>query len=195
AEAWLARVGLERELAEPGTPVGQLSGGQAQRVAVARVLASRRALLFLDEPSVGLDPHRVRELARLVRAQVEALGISAIVVTHDVALAAGVADRLMLLSLADRTLVPLFADRWPGALEDRADVDRGKWLVELEAALVAHIEQHGDAAAPTGKPRRRHLSSGRLVAPFGVAASALVRAPGQLARYPGELFAIARRVL
>src|SRR5262245_52312213 len=89
AAAWLARVGLDPALAAPGTPVTGLSGGQAQRVAVARVLASRRRLLFLDEPSVGLDPHRVRVLARLIREQVQALGISAIVVTHDVAPAAG----------------------------------------------------------------------------------------------------------
>jgi len=98
--------------------VTQLSGGQAQRVAVARVLASRRRLMFLDEPSVGLDPHRVRVLARLIREQVKALGVSAIVVTHDVALAAGVADRLFLLSLEHRRLEHLIAYRWPGALED-----------------------------------------------------------------------------
>ncbi|HVK84061.1 MAG TPA: ATP-binding cassette domain-containing protein, partial [Kofleriaceae bacterium] len=116
--AWLARVGLDPKLAEPGTPVTGLSGGQAQRVAVARVLASRRKLLFLDEPSVGLDPHRVRVLARLIREQVKTLGVSAIVVTHDVALAAGVADRMFLLSLEHRRLEQLFADRWPGALED-----------------------------------------------------------------------------
>src|SRR5262249_3420683 len=48
AAAWLERVGLDPALAAPGTPVAQLSGGQAQRVAVARVLASRRRLMFLD---------------------------------------------------------------------------------------------------------------------------------------------------
>src|SRR5256714_9359797 len=115
-ESWLERVGLDPALAEPGTPVARLSGGQAQRVAVARVLASRRKLLFLDEPSVGLDPHRVRVLARLIREQVSALGISAIVVTHDVALAAGVADRVFLLSLEHRRLEQGFAAEWPGAL-------------------------------------------------------------------------------
>jgi ABC-type polar amino acid transport system ATPase subunit len=174
AADWLERVGLDRELEH--APVAQLSGGQAQRVAVARVLASRRKLVFLDEPSVGLDPHRVRELARLVRAQVKALGISAIVVTHDVALAAGVADR------------------WPGAL-DEDDPDRGKWIVELEAALAAHIAEHADTPAPNGKARGRRIDLSWLVAPFSACIAALVRAPGQLVRYPGELFAIARRVL
>ena len=114
---WLSRVGLGDEVARPGVPVGSLSGGQAQRVAVARVLASGRRLLFLDEPSVGLDPHRVRQLARLIRQQVEALGAAAIVVTHDVALAAGVADALYLLSLEDRKLTRLFPDTWPGPVE------------------------------------------------------------------------------
>src|SRR6185369_7040938 len=157
AAQWLERVGLDPALAEPGTPVTGLSGGQAQRVAVARVLASRRKLLFLDEPSVGLDPHRVRVLARLIREQVKALGISAIVVTHDVALAAGVADRMYLLSLEHRRLEQLFADRWPGALEDPGHdpAERGRWLLELEAALVAHLEAHGDRPPPAAAPRAR----------------------------------------
>ena len=203
AARWLERVGLDPKLAERGTPVTGLSGGQAQRVAVARVLASRRKLLFLDEPSVGLDPHRVRVLARLIREQVKALGISAIVVTHDVALAAGVADKLYLLSLEHRRLEQLFADRWPGALEDpgHPDEERGRWLVELEAALVDHLEEHGDRKPPAGtpKPRSAWQRVGRvlepLLAPFRVAMVSLVRAPVQLIRHPRDFAIVARRVV
>lgn len=202
-ETWLARVGLDEKLAVPGTPVTQLSGGQAQRVAVARVLASRRQLMFLDEPSVGLDPHRVRMLARLIRDQVKALGVSAIVVTHDVALAAGVADRLFLLSLEHRRLEQLFADRWPGALEDPGHdaAERGRWLVELEATLVDHLEAHGDRAPPAGPPpaRRALARATRLaepvIAPFRTAAIAALRVPGQLFTHPRDFAIVARRVV
>ena len=203
AARWLERVGLDPRLAAPGTAVTGLSGGQAQRVAVARVLASRRKLLFLDEPSVGLDPHRVRVLARLIRAQVKALGISAIVVTHDVALAAGVADRLFLLSLEHRRLEQLFPDRWPGALEDPGHdaAERGRWLVELEAALVDHLEEHGDRAPPEGPRRPRGViarlarAGEPLLAPFRVAALSAARAPVQLVRHPRDFAIVARRVI
>ncbi len=203
AADWLARVGLDRKLAEPGTSVTRLSGGQAQRVAVARVLASRRKLLFLDEPSVGLDPHRVRVLARLIREQVKALGISAIVVTHDVALAAGVADRLFLLSLADRKLDQMFPDRWPGALEDpgHEPAERGKWIVELEAALVDHLAEHGDKQPPQGKVPTKHPLAGLarlgepLIAPFRVAVTSAVRVPSQLFKHPRDFWIVASRVV
>ncbi len=203
APKWLERVGLDPKLAEPGTPVTALSGGQAQRVAVARVLASERKLLFLDEPSVGLDPHRVRVLARLIREQVKALGISAIVVTHDVALAAGVADRLFLLSLEHRRLEQLFADRWPGALEDpgHSPEERGRWLIELERALVDHLEEHGDRKPPSGTPRARSMLTRLaslaepLVAPFRIAATSVIRAPVQLAKHPRDFAIVSRRVI
>ncbi len=202
AARWLERVGLDPGLATPGTPVTSLSGGQAQRVAVARVLASRRRLLFLDEPSVGLDPHRVRVLARLVREQVKSLGISAIVVTHDVALAAGVADRLYLLSLEHRRLERLFADEWPGALEEPAHSpdERARWLIALERAIVDHLEEHADRAAPPGTPVRRGLGSirriaDRALAPFRVAAIGASRGPVQLATRPRDFAAVARRVV
>ncbi|HSN29764.1 MAG TPA: ATP-binding cassette domain-containing protein, partial [Kofleriaceae bacterium] len=194
APRWLERVGLDPALAD--APVTALSGGQAQRVAVARVLASKRKLLFLDEPSVGLDPHRVRVLARLIREQVDKLGISVIVVTHDVALAAGVADRLYLLSLEHRKLEPLFGERWPGPLEGKDEAERGRWLIELEAAIVDHLEEHGDKPAPAGtkKPPSRPLLE-PLLRPFATAVTALARAPVQLVKHPRDFAVIAKRVL
>ncbi len=202
AATWLARVGLDEDVARRGTTVGSLSGGQAQRVAVARVLASRRRLLFLDEPSVGLDPHRVRALARLIRDQVAALGISAIVVTHDVALAAGVADRLFLLSLEHRRLEQLFAADWPGPLEaDGVDVAvRGHWLLALEAALCDHLEEHGETPPPRGpattRPwwRRAAARVEPVTRPFAVAAWALRHLPRQVVRRPRDAATVARRV-
>jgi ABC-type transporter Mla maintaining outer membrane lipid asymmetry permease subunit MlaE len=142
-------------------------------------------------------------LARLIREQVKALGISAIVVTHDVALAAGVADRLFLLSLEHRRLEQLFADRWPGALEDPGHeaAERGRWIVELEAALVDHLEEHGDRKPPAGTPKSTTALTrlGRvaepLLAPFRVAVIAAARAPVQLVKHPRDFAIVARRVV
>jgi ABC-type transporter Mla maintaining outer membrane lipid asymmetry permease subunit MlaE len=139
-------------------------------------------------------------LARLIREQVKQLGISAIVVTHDVALAAGVADKLFLLSLEHRRLEQLFEGRWPGALEDpgHSAEERGTWLVELEAALVDHLDRHGDRAPPAGRAKGRPWLRPLvepLAAPFRVAATALARAPVQLVKHPRDFAVVARRVV
>jgi ABC-type nitrate/sulfonate/bicarbonate transport system ATPase subunit/ABC-type transporter Mla maintaining outer membrane lipid asymmetry permease subunit MlaE len=196
---WLERVGLDRALAERGVPVDRLSGGQAQRVAVARTLASRRRLLLLDEPSVGLDPYRVQMLARLVRQEVRELDLAAIVVTHDVALAADVGDRFYMLDPASRRVEPLFAGQGPAPLQPE---QRGEWQARLESALVERIAR-ADAQPGTEPARRRSAlrralrriagAADRLLEPFRVAAIAPVAGLGQLVRRPRDFIAIAGR--
>ena len=72
-----------------------LSGGQQQLVALAKVLASQPRLLLLDEPTKGLDPLSRRRIAEMLRALRER-GITIIIVTHDVEFAAGISDRCSL---------------------------------------------------------------------------------------------------
>lgn len=75
----------------------QLSGGQAQRAALARALVLRPDLLLLDEPLSSLDPALRDEMRQLIRSLQRETGITTIVVTHDQAEAVALADRIALL--------------------------------------------------------------------------------------------------
>ncbi len=75
-----------------------LSGGEYQRVRIARALAQEPRLLVLDEPTAGLDLRHEMELFELVRRLVDRQGLGAVMVTHDVNLAARYADWVILLS-------------------------------------------------------------------------------------------------
>ena len=75
-----------------------LSGGEYQRVRIARALAQEPRLLVLDEPTASLDVRHEMDLFELVRTLVDREGLAAVIVTHDVNLAARFADRLVLLS-------------------------------------------------------------------------------------------------
>ena len=88
-----ARVGLGDKLRRmPGT----LSGGQQQRVAIARALASHPDVIFADEPTGALDPGTADAVLRLLRAAVDDLGQTVVVVTHDPAVTR-YADRALFL--------------------------------------------------------------------------------------------------
>ena len=76
----------------------QLSGGQAQRVGVARALAARPALMLMDEPFGALDPVTRDELGRAYRALHDALGLTTLMVTHDMTEALLLADRIVVLA-------------------------------------------------------------------------------------------------
>ncbi len=84
----------------------ELSGGQAQRVAVARALITRPAVVFADEPTGNLDSNASRDVLVLLRRAVDEFGQTIVMVTHDAA-AAAIADSV--LFLADGRIV----DRLP----------------------------------------------------------------------------------
>ncbi len=76
----------------------QLSGGMARRVALARAMVMDPDILIYDEPFVGLDPISMGVIVRLVRKMNDALGISSIIVSHDVQEISSVADCSYLIS-------------------------------------------------------------------------------------------------
>jgi molybdate transport system ATP-binding protein len=94
AEELLARFGLT-ELA--GRRPGTLSGGQAQRVALARTLAAKPAMLLLDEPLSALDAGTRATVRADLRRHLASFGGPALVVTHDAIEAMVLADRLVVL--------------------------------------------------------------------------------------------------
>ncbi len=93
----------------------ELSGGEQQRVAVARSLLSKPAVVFADEPTGNLDSTRSQEVLELMRKSVDDYGQTIIIVTHD-ARAAAFADRV--LFLADGRIV---RDRGQGTADEILD--------------------------------------------------------------------------
>ena len=90
----LARVGLaEKTDVHPG----RLSGGQQQRVAIARALAMEPRLMLFDEPTSALDPELVGEVLDVMRSLARDLGMTMIVVSHEIGFAREVADRALLM--------------------------------------------------------------------------------------------------
>jgi ABC-type nitrate/sulfonate/bicarbonate transport system ATPase subunit/ABC-type transporter Mla maintaining outer membrane lipid asymmetry permease subunit MlaE len=167
ADEWLEAVELDTELGP--RPVASLSGGQAQRVAVARALAAGRKLIVLDEPSVGLDPLGVRRLAQLLCTQARQHGAGILVITHDLSLATGAADRLLFLDPKREALCDVL-EGWKGPAEERPE-ERDQSLLEVEDAVERLL---AGASAPRGAVRKRR-NPFALLAPFGAAGAGLLR--------------------
>jgi osmoprotectant transport system ATP-binding protein len=115
-----------------------LSGGQRQRVGVARALAARPKIMLMDEPFGALDPLTRDALGRAYRAMHESLGLTTIMVTHDMLEAALLADRIIVFDAGQ-----VIADDAPAAL-----------LTSDRAPAVAEL---------LSLPRRQSERIGRLV--------------------------------
>jgi putative ABC transport system ATP-binding protein len=115
--AWLDRLVDTLRLRDRlGHKPAELSGGEQQRVAVARALATRPAVVFADEPTGNLDSRSSAELLGFLRRSVDDLGQTVVMVTHD-PVAAGHADGA--LFLADGRVVDAMSEPSPDRVLDR----------------------------------------------------------------------------
>ena len=124
----LRRTGLGPDTAELSP--AELSGGMQKRVGLARAIAAEPEILFFDEPTTGLDPILAQVVSRLIRRLVDELGATALTITHDLAAARVIGDRIAMLE-GGRV-------RWSGATD------------ELERSGNEYVEQFvtGSAEGP-----------------------------------------------
>lgn len=104
----------------------ELSGGQQQRVGLARALAPSPSLLLLDEPFAALDPVTRSGLARRVRALHDTLGLTSLIVTHDMVEALLIADRVLVMERGQ-----IVADETPRALLGGAGGEQAQALIAI----------------------------------------------------------------
>jgi phospholipid/cholesterol/gamma-HCH transport system ATP-binding protein len=95
AVATLAKVGLTKEVG--GLNPAELSGGMQKRVGLARAIAADPEILFFDEPTTGLDPIMGDVINDLIIDRVRDLGATALSITHDMASARKIANRVAML--------------------------------------------------------------------------------------------------
>jgi len=132
----LASVGLSPDVGELAP--SELSGGMQKRVALARAIVSNPQIVFFDEPTTGLDPIMADVINELIVKCVKERGITALSITHDMASARKIADRIAMLH--EGKII------WEGA------------CAEIDSSGNAYVDQfiHGRAEGPI-KMQVRHL--------------------------------------
>ncbi|HPE02357.1 MAG TPA: ATP-binding cassette domain-containing protein [Burkholderiaceae bacterium] len=100
-----------------GLMPGELSGGMLKRAGIARALALGADILLLDEPSAGLDPITAANLDQTILALRDSMGVTCVVVTHELRSIYRIADRAVMLDPVSRRIV---ADGKPAQLRDHS---------------------------------------------------------------------------
>jgi iron complex transport system ATP-binding protein len=137
----------ETELEEFSTRLmSELSGGERQRAVLARALATEAGILLLDEPTANLDLAHQATLLHLVRGRCVGQGAAAVVVTHDINLAAEFADRVLLL-LKGRTLAA-------GTPKEVLTPELLREVFEIQVLVDAHPITGAPRITPVHEARR-----------------------------------------
>ena len=110
----------------------ELSGGMRKRVALARALALEPEMLFLDEPTSGLDPIGARAFDSMVRVLCDSLGLTVLIVTHDLDTLLSIVDHVIVLSRGR-----VIAD---GAVEAVMQLD-DPWIREYFSARAQTMQE------------------------------------------------------
>tara|TARA_R110002072_G_scaffold136308_2_gene278693 strand:+ start:7336 stop:8127 length:792 start_codon:yes stop_codon:yes gene_type:complete len=133
----LADVGLEESIADLSPD--ELSGGMRKRVGLARAIATKPEILFFDEPTTGLDPIMGAVIDKLISKCIWGLGATGITITHDMASARRISDRMAML-YKGRII-------WDGKSS------------EMERSGNAYVDQFikGDSEGPIDLPLQDHF--------------------------------------
>lgn len=108
----------------------ELSGGMQKRAAIARAMALDPAILFLDEPQAGLDPVTSAGIDELVLTLAASLGITFVIVSHELASIFAVADRVIMLDPQTKGII---AQGPPAELRDHSDIPKVRQFFNREA--------------------------------------------------------------